>query len=101
MIKQEFDDEIEAVVIEIKSEIRASLSTEDGISTHKKFALLELPSKNDYPRIIFQNLSEKEKEQLFELLDNDLHDPDETNSKLIEKLSVAEYKLDELKSQIS
>lgn len=101
MIKHEFDDEIEATVTEIHSEANGALYTEDGISTHSKFMLLEIPKKYDYPRIIFQNLSEKEKEQLFDLLDKDLHDPDETNSKLIEKLSVAEYKLDELKGQIS
>lgn len=101
MIKQQFDDEIEADVTEIHSDARAALYTEAGISAHNKFLLLEMPKKNEYPRLIFQNLTSEEKEELFQLLDNDLHDPSETNSKLIERVACAEYKLDELKRQIS
>lgn len=73
MIKQQFDDEIEANVTEIHSDARAALYTEAGISTHSKFVLLEVAEKGQYPRIIFQNLSEQDKEKLFELLDKELH----------------------------
>ena len=73
MIEIEFSDVTEADVTQINSETNAALYTEAGISTHSKFVLLEVAEKRQYPRIIFQNLSEQDKEKLFELLDKKLH----------------------------
>lgn len=64
-----YNTKADAEVLELKNASIARLETTDGLSEHKKFVLIELPSDNEYPYIIFQNLSDGEKIKCCEMLE--------------------------------
>ncbi|MBY6950310.1 hypothetical protein [Clostridium botulinum] len=69
MQKTKYDTEIDAEILELNEVGIARLSTIDGVSSHKKFVLVEFPSNNEYPYVIFQNLSDEEKLKCCEMLE--------------------------------
>lgn len=64
-----YNTKADAEVLELKNASIARLETTDGLSEHKKFVLIELPSDNEYPYIIFQNLSHEERIKCCEMLE--------------------------------
>lgn len=75
MIKRWFNSKVQSDVIEIDcEEARAIVHTIDGIRKPCKFALIKLPdTKNEITEIIFHNLTDIEKEVVFDALDYELH----------------------------
>jgi hypothetical protein len=69
MITNEFNAELQAEVTEINNDSMAAVKTSNGLSEHKKFVLVELPIDNQYPYIIFQNLSHEERIKCCEMLE--------------------------------
>ena len=83
-----YNTQADAEVLELKNASIARLETTDGLSTHKKFVLVELPTNNEYPYIIFQNLTTEERikccETLEKLLFGETYSQLEENSLRIE-----------------
>lgn len=69
MIKHKFDSETLSEITEIFNQDTARLETEEGVSNHKKFALIELTDAAHYPRVLFHNIDPVEKQECCELLE--------------------------------
>lgn len=95
--KEYFDHDSQSEVTELEDARSAKLEKENGLETLNKFLLVSL-KENNYPELIFQNLSDKEKEECFELLDKMLHDI--TYDNLMEKAATLECENDNLKEEL-
>lgn len=75
MVKRWFNSEVQSKVMEIDCEgAKATVHTIEGIKEASKFALIKLPdTRNEIAEIIFQNLTDIEKEVVFYSLDYELH----------------------------
>lgn len=69
MIKHKFDSETLSEITEIFNQDTARLETEEGVSNHKKFALIELTDAAHYPRVLFHNIDPAEQQEVCEVLE--------------------------------
>lgn len=69
MIRHKFDSELLAEITEINNNDTARLETEDGVSTHKKFVLIDLTDTAHYPRVVFHNVDSVEQQECCEILE--------------------------------
>lgn len=76
MIKRWFNSRVQTEVVEIDYEgARGTLQTIEGISKPFKFLLIRLPdTKNALAEIMFHNLTDIEKETIFDILGYELYD---------------------------
>ncbi|NEZ46127.1 hypothetical protein FDF74_02740 [Clostridium niameyense] len=99
MIINEFNAEIQAEVTEINNANMAALKTSNGLSEHSKFIFLSLPKyNNEYSYIVFQNVTDKEKEQLFHMLDKELHE--QTYIDIEKQLDKVHFENERLKEEL-
>lgn len=95
--KEYFDHDSQTEVVELEDAKSAKLEKENGLETLNKFLLVSL-KENNYPELIFQNLSEREREECFDLLDKMLHDI--TYDRLMEKAAELECENERLKDEL-
>lgn len=100
MINSKFNSEIAADIVSLETEQIAKMDTEEGLSSHKKFVLVALPKyKGQYSTIIFQNVTDNEKEQLFDMLDKELHE--QTYTDIEEQLDKVYFENERLKEELA
>lgn len=75
-------------------------STIEGHGSFKKGLIMALPnSKYTHGDLIFNNLTDDEKEQLFNALDSELHDESEISVALQNRAEIADIEVEKLKEE--
>lgn len=69
MIKHKFDVDTASEITEIFNNDSARLETEEGVSNHKRFVMIELTDTAHYPRVLFHNIDPVEKQECCEILE--------------------------------